>query len=675
MNLFSDPHSVLGLQGERIVLLRPGAEEIFLEVLGEVVQAKKEGDFFVYTPLQKISPLDYRVFHQSGLLAHDPYAFRLEESVFLSPLYKSLGAQHRSIKGIQGILFSLWAPHADLVSLIADFNYFNGSVSPMKRVGEFWQLFVPGLEKGEKYKFEIRKGESLFIKADPFAFYSEMRPSTASVVENPFSYNWSDSDWQVRKEKKSEVYPLNVYEVHLGSWKRCEGGFLNYRHLAHDLGEYCLEMGFTHIELLPVMEHPLDESWGYQVTGFFSVTSRFGSLQDFQYFVDYLHQRGLGVILDWVPAHFPKDAFSLYQFDGTALYEDVEMGTHPHWETSHFDYRKEEVVSFLVSSALYWIDVMHVDGIRVDAVSSMLYLDYGREKGQWQPNIEGTNINLDAVQFLQRLTQSIHEAYPGALLFAEEATSYPGVTDPHSLGFDYKWNMGWMNDTLRYIQRDFQERKGFQEELTFNLFYAFSENFISVLSHDEVVHEKRSLFHKMPGKKEEKFAGVRLLYSYMMGHPGKMLTFMGNEFAQEAEWCSQSSLHWDLLQDPMHKGVQEMVKTLNHFYLQSPQLWAEDRSWDGYEWVDFSDKTNSVVAYLRKAKGFFPLLFIHHFAESLISSYHLGIPGILRADLKFNTDESHFGGEGAPLEARIEASNLILNLPPLSTQIFEVEIA
>lgn len=685
-----DPHSLLGLhqteKGGLIRLLRPGAETVYLEVLGEIVEAKKEdlSDLFVFPLPQKIDPLDYRIYHHSGSLFHDPYAFSSlvgEMDLFLFnkgchyELYSMLGAHVKTVQGVRGTQFALWAPNATAVYLIADFNHWDAGYHPMKSLGVsgVWTLFVPGIGEGEKYKFAIQTREGYMrIKSDPLAFYSEMRPATASIVAD------LDYPWKTSRLQSQQMGPMIVYEVHLGSWKREGAGFPNYRQLAQDLCSYCLKMGFTHVELLPVMEHPLDESWGYQVTGFFSVTSRYGTVADFQFFVDHFHEHGVGVILDWVPAHFPTDDYALNRFDGTALYEhdDPRKGMHPHWHTAIFNYGRKEVSNFLIANALFWLDVMRVDGLRVDAVASMLYLDYGRKEGEWIPNSDGSNYNTFAIEFLKHLNSIVHSRFPGALMIAEESSSYEGVThsiESGGLGFDLKWNMGWMNDTLRYFSKDPIYRKFHQNDLTFSLLYAFTERFLLILSHDEVVHGKGSLLKKMAGPDWQKFANVRLLYSYMMCHPGKKLLFMGNELGGWNEWDAGAQLEWDLLQYPLHQGLQKMIQELNHFYLAREPLWSHDFDWSGYEWIDFSDADRSSLSYLRKGKSS-QLVCVHNFTPEVYFEYWVPLKNVKRAIQVFNTDAEIYGGSNQS-NAFIECSNqgFRIVLAPLATMIFEVE--
>ncbi|MBS0625838.1 MAG: 1,4-alpha-glucan branching protein GlgB [Verrucomicrobia bacterium] len=687
-----DPHRFLGLheveQGQVIRLWRPGATDVYLEVLGSIVTAQKTNDrgLFEYFPQQKIKGTDYKIYHQNGQLHCDPYVFwpqvgETDRFLFNKgchyELFETIGAQIKRVDGVEGTAFSVWAPNARSVSLVADFNYFDGRMSPMRSLGAsgLWELFVPGIAQGEKYKFEVRTREGhLRIKSDPMAFFSELRPKTASVVWNVHAHEWKDREWMAKKGGLSR--PMNIYEVHLGSWKNYGTEFPNYRQLAIDLAAYCKEMGFSHVELLPVMEHPLDESWGYQVTGFYSVTSRYGNPTEFQEFVDHLHQNGIGVLLDWVPAHFPTDDFSLLRFDGTALYEheDPRKGLHPHWQTAIFNYGRKEVTNFLIASALFWFKIMHVDGLRVDAVASMLYLDYGRNAGEWIPNPDGSNFNIDAIEFIKHLNSIVHERCPGALMIAEESSAYSGVTHPEGLGFDLKWNMGWMNDTLRYFSKDPVYRRYHQNDLTFSLLYAFTEKFMSVLSHDEVVHGKRSLIGKMPGTDWQKFAGVRLLYSYLLCHPGKKLWFMGGELAQWNEWDSSKQLDWELLQYPTHQGVSNVVKELNHFYQAHPALWESDFEWQGYEWIDFSDSDNSVISYLRKGKDS-KLAVVHNFTPQYCDSYWVRLGHVRSVREVFNTDEERFGGSGKlNREIRYSSEGFSIVLAPLATMIFEVDL-
>jgi 1,4-alpha-glucan branching enzyme len=689
-----DPHSFLGIheieEGQTIRIWRPGASEVYFQLLGEIVQAQKvsEKGLFEYVLSQSIQKTDYKIYHSSGRLFCDPYVFwpqvgELDQFLFNGgchyELFEILGAQVKQVEGILGTGFSVWAPNAQGVSLIADFNHFQEIAYPMRSLGMsgIWELFVPGIDQGEKYKFAIRaRGGYVQIKQDPMGFFSELRPNTASVVWKLSSYIWQDDEWMLKRKDRSFPRPMNIYEVHLGSWRNYGTDFPHYEQMAIDLAAYCKEMGFSHVELLPIMEHPLDESWGYQVTGFYAVTSRYGTPAAFQKFVDYMHNEGIGVILDWVPAHFPMDSFSLARFDGTALYEheDPRKGMHPHWQTAIFNYGRKEVTNFLIASALFWLEKMHIDGFRVDAVASMLYLDYGRQAGEWIPNADGSNFNTDAIEFIKHLNSIVHQRCPDCLMIAEESSAYAGVTQMDGLGFDLKWNMGWMNDTLRYFSRDPIYRRFHQSDLTFSLLYAFSERFMMVLSHDEVVHGKRSLLSKMPGPDWQKFANLRLLYSYMICHPGKKLLFMGGEFGQRNEWNADVPLDWFLLNEPLHKGLLQCVRELNHFYHAQPALWEKDFDWEGYEWIDFSDTDRSVISYFRKT-GTSQLVCVHNFTPELYSHYWIAVKNLTEVRELLNTDEERFGGSGK-INKKILVSQhgfTIENISPLATLIFEVK--
>ncbi len=508
------------------------------------------------------------------------------------------------------MLFAVWAPNASRVSVVGDFNRWDGRVHPMrKRGGGVWELFIPNLGAGELYKYEIRndRWDAVFSKADPYGRRYELRPKTSSIIEAPSQYVWGDAKWLKERAKWDwQHQPMSIYEAHLGSWQRGpEGEMLSYKELAHRLVEYVQDLGFSHIELLPVTEHPYDKSWGYQATGYYAPTSRFGTPDEFRYFVDYCHQQGIGVIIDWVPAHFPKDAHGLARFDGTPLYEheDPRMGEHRDWATLIYNFGRYEVKNFLLSSALFWLEELHIDGLRVDAVASMLYLDYSREAGEWVPNKYGGNENLEAIAFIREMNEVVHDQVPGVLTMAEESTSWPQVTKPTyvgGLGFDLKWNMGWMNDTLAYIQREPIHRKYHHDMLTFSMLYVFSENFLLPFSHDEVVHGKQSMLHKMPGDEWQRFANLRLLYTYMFTHPGKKLLFMGTEFGQGNEWNSAQPLDWWMLDYPLHQGVYRLVKDLNRSTTAMPALYTHDFEWSGFEWIDCNDAQQSVLSYLRK---------------------------------------------------------------------------
>ena len=688
----SDPHHLLGLHDGRVCLYRPGAKEIYLEFQGKIVPGTRIHPQGVFAfDIGKASKFDYRIYHQCGLLAHDPYIFtptwgEMDSFLFNKgthyKIFDKLGAKTCVHEGIQGVRFAVWAPTAVRVSLIGDFNCWDGRVNPMRSMGAsgVWELFMPGLTCGERYKFEVRTATGqLLLKSDPYAYRSEVRPKTASIVDSVDRFVWHDQEWMAKRRDTSHYRgPLNSYEVHLGSWRRPHEHFLTYRELAHQLGDYCKEMGFTHVELMPPMEHPLDESWGYQVSGFFAVSSRFGTPEDFQYMVNHLHQEGIGVILDWVPAHFPSDEFALSNFDGTALYEhaDPRQGYHPHWNTLIFNYGRKEVSNFLIGSALFFLEKMHIDGLRVDAVASMLYLDYGREEGGWIPNAYGGRENLEAIEFLKHLNSTIHTRFPDVFTIAEESSSFPNVSKPvefGGLGFDYKWNMGWMHDTLRYFSKDPLFRSHHHQDLTFGMLYAGSENFVLPLSHDEVVHGKRSLLSKMPGDYWQQFANLRLLLSYQICQPGKKLLFMGCEFGQWNEWNAKEQLHWDLLQYPIHGGIQTLVRELNKLYLNHPPLWEKDRGFAGFEWVDFSDNANSVISYRRKGSADYEILCIHNFTPNHHPYYNLPLAGLREAVEILNTDDERFGGSNKKnSQLDISKDSLSLQLSPLATSIIQI---
>lgn len=703
-NVHHQPHAILGLhsyfnEGKVIRLWRPGATQVFLEVKGSIVEATRihELGIFEYLVSEETTRNDYRVYHQNGLLAQDPYSFlpsfgELDQHLFGKgvhyELYNQMGGRLTTHEGVSGAKFSVWAPNAKSVSLVGDFNFWDGRANPMRVLGYtgVWELFIPGLVAGEKYKFEIHTQQGIkLLKADPYAISSELRPSTASVLAKIDDYDWKDQQWMEEKKHKSHLsQPVTIYEVHIGSWKMPYGCFMNYRQLAHELAAYCQEMGFTHVELMPIQEHPLDESWGYQVSGFFAPTSRHGTPEDFQYFVDYMHTHHIGVILDWVPGHFPTDEFSLAKFDGSSLYEhaDPRQGYHPHWHTNIFNFGRNEVSIFLISNALYWLEKMHVDGLRVDAVASMLYSDYGREEGEWIPNIYGGRENLAAIEFLKHLNSIVRQRCSGAMMIAEESTSFTGVTHDvmqGGLGFDYKWNMGWMNDSLRYFAINPIFRNYHHQDLTFGLIYAFSERFVCALSHDEVVHGKKSLLSKMPGDMWQQFANLRLLLSYMMCQPGKKLLFMGAEIGQWNEWNCKKELEWFLLGFPTHKGIQKMVKDLNHFYLRQPALWEKDFHCETFEWVDFHDIHNCVISYLRKGKNE-KLLCVHNFTPQYYSHYFIHTHALEYIEEVFNTDAEEYGGSGKrnafPETVRNDNGRAIgvrISLAPLATMIFKVK--
>lgn len=569
--------------------------------------------------------------------------------------YHMFGSHIMVQNGQKGVRFSVWAPHAGWVSVVGDFNEWNIHANKMKKISSegIWEVFIPGLGENQIYKYAIGScwGEVLY-KYDPFSFYSELPPRSASVIYDLEGYVWKDEAWIQRKMKISPYHqPMNIYEVHLGSWKRKnDGSFLTYRDLAYELVDYVAEMGYTHIEIMPVMEYPFDGSWGYQSVGYYAVTSRYGTPKDFMFFIDRCHQNGIGVILDWVPSHFPKDAHGLARFDGTAIYEyaDPRKGEQPQWGTLVFDFGRTEVQSFLISNAIFWLEYFHIDGLRVDAVSSMLYLNYSRE--DWVPNCYGGSDNLEAIAFIKKLNETVFAMFPNTIMVAEESSEWPMVTFPTfcgGLGFNFKWNMGWMNDTLKYCSMDPLFRKGSHNLITFSMMYAFSENFILPLSHDEVVHGKRSLLDKMPGDYAQKFAELRNLYAYMIGHPGKKLLFMGGEFGQFIEWKYYDSLDWHLLGYEKHKKMLLYVKELNQMYLRHPCLWEEDYSWKGFQWIEPNDCDQSVLSFIRYSKNHKEwMVIVVNFTPVTRYQYRIGVPAEKYYHLVFNTDEEMFGGLG-----------------------------
>ena len=599
--------------------------------------------------------------------------------------YKYFGAHFSEKDGVSGVCFRLWAPNAFSVSVVGDFNDWNPLKDVMQRSAEdesVWELFVADVPEYAAYKYSIiTKEKKRLMKADPYAVHSETRPQTASKVYNLDGYIWRDGNWKnFRKENNFFKSAVNIYELHLGSWRRHpDGNFYSYRDAARELIPYVKQMGYTHIELLPISEHPLDASWGYQVTGYFSVTSRFGTPHDFMYFVDECHRNGIGVILDWVAAHFPRDEQGLYRFDGKALYEygDEIKGEHKEWGTMVFDYGRNEVRSFLISNAIFWCDVFHIDGLRVDAVASMLYLDYGRENGSWCANIYGGNGNLEAAEFLRLLNSSVLAEFPDIMMIAEESTSWPNITKPPyagGLGFHFKWNMGWMNDTLRYFSTDPIFRKHHHDALTFSLTYAFSENYVLPFSHDEVVHGKCSLINKHPGNYEEKFAGLRAMLGYIMAHPGKKLSFMGNEFAQFIEWDYKKALDWELLSFEMHRKFRDYARELNMLYLERAELWEIDDGWDGFEWVTVDDAEENTAVFMRKSSDGSELYSVFNFSPVKRADYRFGVNDSGRYEVLLCSDDEKFGGFGVLSSRYLRAErreykgfkrSVKLTLPPM----------
>ncbi|MCC2820309.1 1,4-alpha-glucan branching protein GlgB [Lachnoclostridium pacaense] len=577
-------------------------------------------------------------------------------------IYQKLGAHPRTYKGKDGIYFAVWAPHAREVHLVGDFNGWNPEANPMVKIPDsgIWEYFNAGMKVGELYKFAITtESGKILYKADPFAFSAEYRPGTASVTTDIEGFNWTDSDWVTKRTAQDvQKLPMSIYEVHLGSWRKKnreeKDGFYTYSEAAHELAAYVKEMGYTHVELMGIAEHPFDGSWGYQVTGYFAPTSRYGSPKDFMYFVNYLHRAGIGVILDWVPAHFPKDAHGLADFDGQPLFEyaDPRKGEHPDWGTKVFDYGKNEVKDFLISNALYWVEQYHVDGLRVDAVASMLYLDYGRQEGQWVPNKDGGNQNLEAIEFFKHLNTVVQGRNHGALVIAEESTAWPKVTthpEQDGLGFTFKWNMGWMHDFLEYMKLDPYFRKYNHHRMTFGLTYFTSENYILVLSHDEVVHLKCSMINKMPGLGEDKFANLKAGYTFMMGHPGKKLLFMGQDFGQLHEWDEKVSLDWYLADQDDHKDLQDYVKDLLHLYKKYPALYRQDNDWNGFQWINANDADRSIFSFLRRDEtGKKNLLFIINFTPVERPDYRVGVPKRGKYTLLLDSTHGAYKASEAP---------------------------
>ena len=659
------------------------------------------GLFELHVPrVKKVPSYKLKVHEQGGEVKtiRDPYSFppslgELDLHLFAEgkheQIYNKLGAHVTKVGTVKGVAFAVWAPHASGVSVVGDFNNWDGRVHQMRMLNAsgVWELFIPDLTVGMLYKFEIQRQRNLpFLKADPYAQYTEVPPDTSSIVYQT-TYKFRDTKWM--KERSSREHfrrPLSIYEVHFGSWRRnLEQAKepLTYREMAKPLADYVAEMGFTHVEFLPLKEHPYGPSWGYQVSYYYAPSARYGTPDDFRYLIDYLHQRGIGVIMDWVPAHFPKDAFALARFDGSALYEhlDPRKGQHPDWGTYIFNYGRNEVRNFLIANALYWFKEFHLDGLRVDAVASMLYLDYSRKEGEWEPNIFGGRENLEAISFLKELNELTHRECPGAIMIAEESTAWPAVSHPvyaGGLGFDFKWNMGWMHDTLKYFQTDPFFRAGNHNALTFGLVYAWSENFILPFSHDEVVHMKGSLLNKMPGTDEQKFATLRALYAYMWAHPGKKLLFMGGEFGQWREWTETQSLDWHLLDSPLHSGVQKLIRDLNQIYLERDALWHSDADATGFEWIDVDNSAENIVAFLRRSTqtNDQEIICVSNFSAVPRAAYRLGLPREGQYEILVNTDQKQYEGRAENTVLDLESESVavhgrehstLIDLPALST--------
>ncbi|WP_210495143.1 1,4-alpha-glucan branching protein GlgB [Patulibacter sp. SYSU D01012] len=706
----ADPHRLLGAHpdGDDVVVRawRPGAVHVTVHpAQGEPVELRRTHDAGVFEgriadatlPLRYGLSVDYGetgTFPVNDPYRHTPTVGELDLHLFgegrHEALYERLGAHVGERDGDVGTAFAVWAPNARSVSVVGDFNSWDGRLHPMRSLGSsgVWELFVPDVGDGAVYKFEIRtQSGELVLHADPFAFAAQVPPQTDSIVHRS-THEWRDADWLARRASEDHLKaPMSVYEVHLGSWRRRpeeDDRLLDYRELADELAAYVKDMGFTHVELLPVMAHPFPGSWGYQVTSYFAPTPRHGSPDDFREFVDRMHEHGIGVLLDWVPAHFPRDAWALAQFDGTALYEhaDPRRGAHPDWGTLIFNFGRNEVKNFLLASALFWAREFHVDGLRVDAVASMLYLDYSRQEGEWVPNEHGGREDLEAVAFLKEMNEVVYGREAGVLTAAEESTSWPGVSRPTylgGLGFGFKWNMGWMHDTLEYFQQDPVYRRYHHHGLTFSLHYAFSENFILPLSHDEVVHGKKSLLEKMPGDRWQQLANLRALYAYMWAHPGKKLLFMGQEFGQEREWSHERSLDWHLLEDHGHQGVQAAVRDLNRVYLEHPALWEVDAEPTGFWWLEPNDAERNIVAFAR-GSAFDPedprtlesrdlLVCVANLSPVPREGYRVGLPvrGPWREAL--NTDAHAYGGSGVGNGGRVEPDETPWHGQPCSAEI------
>ena len=704
-----NPHQILGPHmtphGVLVQCFFPDAKSVTLKhgsTKVEMEMADELGFFAALVPGKRFFKYTLTAEYENGSeTVTDPYAFdpvisESDRQLFAAGInytvYESLGAHPMKVDGVEGVLFALWAPNSMRVSVVGNFNNWDGRKHPMRRLGDsgIFELFIPGIKTGEIYKYELKsKGGLTYLKADPYASASELRPGTASKVAD-LTFEWSDEKWlESRKEGEKKEKPMLIYEVHLGSWKKPaeeNGCFYTYRELAPMLAKYVKDYGYTHIELMPVMEHPLDASWGYQVTGYYSPTARYGTPADFMYFMNYMHEQGIGVILDWVPAHFPRDTFGLSNFDGTCLYEhlDPRKGSHPHWGTLIFNYGRPQVSNFLIANALYWVEKFHADGIRMDAVASMLYLDYGKNDGEWVANIYGGKENLEAIELIKHLNSVMKQRNPGALMIAEESTAWPKITgdlDDGGLGFDFKWNMGWMNDFTTYMRQDPLFRRGCHGMLTFSMMYAYSENFVLVLSHDEVVHGKGSMFNKMPGFHEDKLANLKATYGFMMCHPGKKLLFMGQEFGQEREWSEERSLDWFLLKDnEIHKAMDNFSRALFSLYTKYPALYKLDQYTEGFEWMSCMDADHSMVSFVRRTENPDDTLYIIcNFTPVVYEKQAVAVPFNGKYKEIFNSDDVKYGGAGNT-NSRMKQSKAVkvdgrensieITIPPLGFAIF-----
>ena len=713
------PRKLLGAhdyyKGQVITCYKPHAVSVKVisstgKIVNEMEPVGKQGFFGLYLPKKTYKKYVFETTYEDGSVVTlaDPYAFEsqitdLDKYLFAEgdhyQIYEKLGAHPMKIDGVEGTYFAVWAPNARRVSVVGDFNMWDGALHPMNMIGEsgIHELFIPGVTEGAVYKYQIlTRFDELLYKADPYGNCCQFRPDNASVVADLNKYKWKDTKWIEERQNTTRVdslrKPMAIYEMHLGSWKKAveddDNGFYNYRDLAPMVAEYVKKMGYTHIELMGIAEYPFDGSWGYQVTNYYAPTRRYGLPEDFMYFVDYMHKNGIYVILDWVPAHFPKDAHGLGRFDGMPLYEhpDPRRGEHPHWGTYIFDYARNEVQNFLVANALFWLEKFHVDGLRVDAVASMLYLDYGKQDGEWCANKDGGNENYDAIEFMQHLNRIVEERVPGALMIAEESTAWAGVTAPASmggLGYLYKWNMGWMNDFLDYMKLDPYFRSFNHNKLTFSLMYTYSENFILVISHDEVVHLKCSMLYKMPGTIPEKFANLKTAYGFMYGHPGKKLLFMGQEFGQTREWSEKRSLDWFALQEPGHQGLQNFTAKVNELYKKYDAFYYNDCDPMGFEWISCNDNEMSRVSFIRRGSSAKDqILVVCNFIPVECKDFRVGVPCLGEYTEILNSDAEEFGGEGRvnkkPLKAVVgdcdeKEQYISFVLPPLSVVMFKYD--